>query len=88
MEGAEARDRRLTVGPAVVDESKPDRSIAAQRFGDEVQIFFQRVRAVDCFQPIAQAGDNIVFQILFVGDGDNTISIRLIGKRSCIFPFF
>ena len=34
VEGAEARDRRLTVGPAVVDESKPDRSIAAQRFGD------------------------------------------------------
>ena len=34
MEGAEARDRRLTVGPAVVDESKPDRSTAAQRFGD------------------------------------------------------
>ena len=32
--GAEARDSRLTVGPAVVDESKPDRSTAAQRFGD------------------------------------------------------
>ena len=34
VEGAEARDRRLTVGPAVVDEAKPDRSTAAQRFGD------------------------------------------------------
>ena len=34
VEGAEARDSRRTVGPAVVDEAKPDRSTAAQRFGD------------------------------------------------------
>ena len=34
VEGAEARDSRLTVGSAVVDEAKPDRSTAAQRFGD------------------------------------------------------
>ena len=62
--------------------------LAAQRPGDEVQIFFQRVRAIDGFQPVTQAGDNIVFQILFVGDGDNAICIRLIRKRSSIFPIF
>mgnify|MGYP005805331051 CR=1 FL=1 len=91
-------DGPLLIGLAVVlekvlegviaDDLPAAVALAAQRPGDEVQIFFQRVRAVDCFQPIAQAGDNIVFQILFVGDGYNTISIRLIGKRSCICPFF
>ena len=72
----------------VADDLPAAVALAAQRPGDEVQIFFQRVRAVDCFQPIAQAGDNIVFQILFVGDGDNAICIRLIRKRSSIFPIF
>ena len=72
-------DRSLLVGLAMVFEEVLEEVVAddfpaaialtAQRPGDEVQIFFQRVRAVDCFQPIAQAGDNIVFQILFVGDG-------------------
>lgn len=91
-------DGALLVGLAVVFEEVPEEvaaddlptavPLAAQRPGDEVQIFFQRVLPVGGFQPATQAGDNIVFQILFVGDGDNTISIRLIGKRSCIFPFF
>ena len=91
-------NRALLVGFAVVfeeileeiaaDDLPAAVALTAQRPGDEVQIFFQRVRAIDSFQPITQAEDNIVFHVLFVGDGDNTISIRLIGKRSCIFPFF
>ena len=91
-------NRALLVGLAVIlkkvleevaaDDLPAAVALTSQRPGDEVQIFFQRVLAVGGFQPAAQAGDNIVFQILFVGDGDNTISIRLIGKRSCIFPFF
>ena len=91
-------DGALLVGLAVVFEEVPEEvaaddlptavPLAAQCPGDEVQIFFQRVLPVGGFQPATQAGDNIVFQILFVGDGDNTISIRLIRKRSCIFPFF
>ena len=58
-------------------------ALAAQRPGDEVQIFFQRVRAVGSFQPIAQAGDDVIFQILFVGDGKDIICVYRVGK---IFP--
>ena len=48
----------------------------AKRFGDEVQIVLQRFLAVDHAQPAAQAGDNIVPQILFVGDGQDAVFIR------------
>ena len=50
-------------------------AFAAQRPGDEVQIFFQRVRTVGGFQPVAQAGNDVVLQILFVGDGQNAVPV-------------
>ena len=76
-------DRALLVGLAVIlekvleevaaDDLPAAVPLAAQRPGDEVQIFFQRVRAVGGFQPAAQAGDDVVLQILFVGDGQDAI---------------
>ena len=79
-------DRALLVGLAVVfeeileevvsDDLPAAVALAAQRPGDEVQIFFQRVRAVGGFQPIAQAGDNIVFHVLFISDGQDAVPIR------------
>ena len=67
----------------VADDLPAAVALAAQRLSDEVQIFFQRVCAVDCFQPVAQAGDDVIFQILFVGDGKDIICVYWVGK---IFP--
>ena len=57
-------------------------SSAAEGFSNEVQIFFQRIFSINNFQPAAQAGDNIVSQILFVGDGQNAVFVR---EESLVF---
>ena len=63
-------DRPLLVNLAVIleevleeiitDDLPAAVSSAAEGFGNEVQIFFQRIFSINNFQPAAQAGNNIV----------------------------
>ena len=78
-------DRALLVDFAVVFEEVLEEIVAdnlaaavalvAKSFCYKVEAFFQRVCAINNFQPAAQAGDNIVSQILFVSDGQDTVFI-------------
>ena len=67
----------------VADDLPAAVALAAQCTGDEVQIFFQRVRTVGGFQPVAQAGNDVVLQILFVGDGQNAVPV---GQEGLVLP--
>ena len=70
----------------ITDDLPAAVAFTAQRSGDEVQIFLQRVRAVDGFQPAAQAGNNIVPQILFIRNGNDAIHIREEGFVFTLIP--
>lgn len=82
-------NRALLVGLAVVFEKILEEvvsdnlaaavALAAQRISDKVQIFFQRVRSIGGFQPAAQAGDDVIFQILFVGDREDAVVVGVEG---------
>ena len=51
-------------------------ALVAQCLGNVIQVCFQRIRTVHHLQPVAQAGDNIIVQIFFLGDGDDIIFVR------------
>ena len=51
----------------------------AQRVGNEPQVFFQRVRAVDGLEPVDEHGHDVVGEILVIGDGQNAVLVRRVG---------
>ena len=89
-------DRALLINFAVVFEKILEEIItdnltaavssAADGFGNEVQIFFQRIFPINRFQPAAQAGDNIVPQILFIRNGQNAVCVREEGLVFALIP--
>ena len=60
----------------VADDLPAGGALVAQCFGNVIQVCFQRIRTVHHLQPVAQAGDNIIVQIFFIGDGDDIIFVR------------
>ena len=70
----------------ITDDLSAAVSSAAEGFSNEVQIFLQRIFSINHFQPAAQAGDNIVPQILFVGDGQDAVHIREEGLVFALIP--
>ena len=68
------------VGIEVVQEVAADdfarRSLAAERVGDELEVFFQRIAAVDCLHPLHKASGNVVVKVVVIADGDNVILVR------------
>ena len=79
---AGARDR---VGLAVILEEIVQKIIAddfpagaaliAKGFCDIIEVFFQCISTVHCFQPCTQARYDIIVQIFFISDGNNVIGI-------------
>ena len=65
----------------VVQEIIPDdlaagAALVAQGLGDEVQVVLQGIRTVDGANKLDKAGDDIVLQVGFVGDGDHVVLVR------------
>ena len=64
------------VHKVVADDLPAGAALIAQCFCNKVKVFFQRSCTVYSFQPVAQAGNNIIVQIFFIGDGDDIIFVR------------
>ena len=64
------------VQEVVADNLPAGAALIAKGFCDIIEVFFQRISTVHCFQPCTQARYNIIVQIFFIGDGDNIVSIR------------
>ena len=60
----------------VADDLPAGAALITQCFCNKVNVFFQRSCTVHRFQPVAQASDNIIVQIFFIGDGDDIIFVR------------
>ena len=65
------------------NQLKANEALVPQRLGDEVQILFQRIRAVDRAQPLAQAGFN---QLKANEEELNRIFIDIYGLQDELTP--
>ena len=64
------------VQEVVADDLPAGAALIAEGFCDIIEVCFQRISTVHCFQPCTQARNNIIVQIFFISDGDNIVSIR------------
>ena len=71
------------VDKVVADDLPAGGALIAQCLGNVIQVCFQRICAVHHFQPVAQAGNDIVLQIFLVCNGDHIIHIR--GKGALFY---
>ena len=60
----------------IADDFSAGAALIAKGFCDVIEVCFQRVSTVHCFQPCTQARYNIIVQIFFIGDRDNIVGIR------------
>lgn len=63
------------VQEVVADDLPAGAALIAKGFCDIVEVCFQRISTVNCFQPCTQARYDIIVQIFFIGDGDNIVGI-------------
>ena len=71
----------------VADDLPAGAALIAQCLGNVIQVCFQRVRTVHHLQPVAQAGNDVVLQILLVGNGDHVVHIREVAAVFAAVPF-
>ena len=64
------------VQEVVADNLPASAALIAEGFCDVIEVCFQCIGTVNCFQPCTQARYNIIVQIFFIGDGDNIVGIR------------
>ena len=78
------------VGIEVVQEITADhiagRTFAAQGIGNEFEVFFQGVAAVDRLDEFDKPAYHIVLEILIVADGDDVVFIRRVGGIFAAVP--
>lgn len=79
------------VGVEVVQEVAADhltgRTLAAERVGNKLEVFFQRIIAVDLADKLHEASGNIIIKILVIADGDDIVAVRDDGLVLAGVPF-
>ena len=74
------------VQEVVADNLPAGAALIAKGFCDIIEVFFQRICTINRFQPCTQARNDIIVQIIFIGDRNDIVYIWLIGKPCCRFP--
>ena len=78
-------DRSFLVGLAMVSveviqkvaaDDLAGRSLAAESVCNELEVFFQRIAAVDCLHPLHKASGNVVIEVIVIADGNDIVLIR------------
>ena len=68
------------VGIEVIQEVAADhlagRTLAAERVGNKLEVFFQRIIAVDLADKLHEASGNVIVKILVIADGDDVVAVR------------
>ena len=64
------------VQEVVTDNLPAGAALIAKGFCDVIEVCFQCIGTVNCFQPCTQARYDIIVQIFLIGDRDNIVSIR------------
>ena len=79
------------VGIEVVQEVAANhfagRTLAAQRVGNKLEVFFQRIIAVDLADKLHETSGNIIVKILIIADGDDIVAVRDDGLVLAGIPF-
>ena len=60
----------------IADDLTAGAALARKGVCDEVQIFFQRIAAIDSADKLHKTPHNIVFEVFLIGDGDAVVFIR------------
>ena len=71
------------VHKVVADDLPAGAALVAQRLGNVIEVCFQRICTVYHLQPVAQACNDVVLQILLIRNGDDVIHIR--GKGALFY---
>ena len=71
------------VHKVVADDLPAGGALIAQRLGNVIEVCFQRICTVYHLQPVAQACNDVVLQILLIRNGDHVIHIR--GKGALFY---
>ena len=78
------------VGIEVVQEVAADhlagRTLAAQRIGNKLEVFFQRIIAVDLADKLHETSGNVIVKILVIADGDDVVAVRNDGLVPAFVP--
>ena len=79
------------VGIEVIQEVAADhlagRTLAAERVGNKLEVFFQRIIAVDLADKLHEASGNVIVKILVIADGDDVVAVRDDGFVLAGVPF-
>ena len=79
------------VGVEVIQEVAADhlagRTLAAERVGNKLEVFFQRIIAVDLADKLHEASGNVIVKILVIADRDDVVAVRDDGLILAGFPF-
>jgi len=71
------------VHKVIADDLSAGATLVTQCLGNVIKVCFQRVRTVHRLQPVAQACNDVVLQILLIRNGDDVIHIR--GKGASFY---
>ena len=79
------------VGIEVIQEVAADhlagRTLAAERVGNKLEVFLQRIIAVDLADKLHEASGNVIIKILVIADGDDVVAVRDDGFVLAGIPF-
>ena len=79
------------VGIEVVQEVAADhltgRTLTAERVGNKLEVFFQRIIAVDLADKLHKTPGNVIVKILIIADGDDIVAVRDDGFVLAGIPF-
>ncbi len=79
------------VGIEVIQEVAADhlagRTLAAERVGNKLEVFFQRIIAVDLADKLYKKPGNVIVKILVIADGDDIVAVRDDGLVLAGIPF-
>ena len=79
------------VGIEVIQEVAADylagRTLAAERVGNKLEVFLQRIIAVDLADKLHETPGNVIVKILVIADGDDVVAVRDDGLVLAGVPF-
>ncbi len=55
--------------------------LASESVCNELEVFFQRIAAVDCLHPLHKASGNVIVKVVVIADGNDIVLIR--DNRCC-----